>query len=79
MKIKIHRTVILPFVLYECETWSVTLREEEWQRVFENRMLMKIFGRKRDEVTEEWRRLQNEQLYDSYSSQDIIRVTNQEE
>jgi len=76
VKIKIHRTVILPFVLYECETWSLTLREEQWQRVFENRTLMKIFGLKRDEVTEKWRRLQNDQLCDLYTSTDItcIRV-----
>jgi hypothetical protein len=67
MKIKIRRTVILPLVLYGCETWSLTLREKQWQRVFENRMLMKIFGPKRDEATGKWRRLQNELLYDLYS------------
>jgi hypothetical protein len=54
-KIKIYRTIFLPVVLYGCETWSVTLREEHRLRVFENRVLRKIFGPKRDEVTGEWR------------------------
>jgi hypothetical protein len=65
-KIKIHRTVILPVVLYGCETWSVTLREKHRLRVFENRVLRKIFGSKRDGVTGEWRRLHNEELNDLY-------------
>jgi hypothetical protein len=65
-KIKIYRTVILPVVLYGCETWSVTLREEYRLRVFENRVLRRIFGPKRDEVTGEWRRLHNEELNDLY-------------
>jgi hypothetical protein len=69
-KIKIYRTVILPVVLYGCETWSVTLREEHRLRVLENRVLRGIFGPKRDEVTGEWRRLHNEELYDLYSSPD---------
>ena len=51
IKIKIHRTIILPVVLYGCETWSLTLREERRLRVFENRVLRRIFGPKRDEVT----------------------------
>jgi hypothetical protein len=51
IKIKVHRTIILPVVLYGCETWSVTLREERRLRVFENRVLRRIFGHKRDEVT----------------------------
>jgi hypothetical protein len=50
VKIKIYRTIILPVVLYECETWSLTLKEERRLRVFENRMLRRIFGSKRDEV-----------------------------
>ena len=54
LKIKIYRTVILPVVLYGCETWSLTLREERRLRVFENRVLKKVFGPKRDEVTGEW-------------------------
>jgi hypothetical protein len=53
----IYRTIILPFVLYGCETWLLTLKEECRLRVFENRVLRRIFGHKRDEVTEEWRRL----------------------
>jgi hypothetical protein len=56
-KIKIYRTIILPVVLYGCETWSLTLKEEYRLRVFENRVLRRIFGPKRDEVTGEWRRL----------------------
>jgi hypothetical protein len=55
--IKIHRTIILPVVLYGCETWSLILREEHRLRVFDNRVLRRIFGPKRDEVTGEWRRL----------------------
>jgi hypothetical protein len=58
-KNKIYRTIILPVVLYWCETWSLTMREEYRLRVFENRVLMRIFGPKRDEVTGEWRRLHN--------------------
>jgi hypothetical protein len=72
--IKIYRTIILPVVLYVCETWSLTLREEHRLRVFENRVLRRIFGSKRDEVKGEWRRLHNEELNDLYSSPNIIRV-----
>jgi hypothetical protein len=61
-------------VLYECETWSLALRDERRLRVFENRVLRRIFGPKRDGVTGEWRRLHNEELNDLYSSQNIIRV-----
>jgi hypothetical protein len=61
-------------VLYECETWSLTLREEHRLRVFENRMLRRISGPKRDEVTEEWRKLHNEELRYLYSSPSIIRI-----
>jgi len=57
-----YRTIILPVVLYGCETWSLTLREERKLRVFENMVLRRIFGPKRDEVTGEWRRLHNEEL-----------------
>ena len=51
LKIKIYRTIILPVVLYGCETWSLILREERMLRVFENRVLRRVFGPKRDEVT----------------------------
>jgi hypothetical protein len=64
----------LPAVLYGCETWSLTLREEHRLKVFENRVLRRIFGPKRDEVTGEWRKLRNEELRDLYSSPSIIRI-----
>ena len=64
----------MPVVLYGCETWSLTLREERRLRVFENRMLRGIFGPKRDEVTGEWRKLHNEELSDRYSLPNIVRV-----
>jgi len=59
-----YRTIILPVVLYGCETWSLTLREERRLSVFENRVLRRIFGPKRDEVAGEWRKLHNEELND---------------
>jgi hypothetical protein len=59
IKVEIYKTIILPVVLYGCETWSLTLREGYILRVFENRVLRRIFGPKRDEVTE-WRKLRNE-------------------
>jgi hypothetical protein len=71
-KIRVYRSIILPVVLYGCETWSLTLREEQRLRVFENRMLRRIFGPKRDEATREWRRLHKEELNDLYSSPNII-------
>jgi len=74
VKIKIYRTVILPVVLYGCETWSLTLREERKLRVFENMVLRRIFGPSRDEVTRDWRRLHNEELNDLYSSPNIVWV-----
>jgi hypothetical protein len=73
VKVKIYKTIILPVVLYGCETWSLTLREESRLRVFENRILRRMFGPKRDEVTGEWRKLHNEELHNLYSSPDIIR------
>jgi hypothetical protein len=64
----------LPVVLYGCESWSLTLREEFRLRVFENKVLRRIFGSKRDEVTGEWRKLHNEEFYVLYSSPNIIQV-----
>ena len=74
IKIKIYRNIILPVVLYGCETWSLTLWDEHRLRVFENRVLRRIFGPKRDGVTGEWRKLHNEELNDLYSSPNIVRV-----
>jgi len=76
VKIKIYRTIILPVVLYGCETWSLTLREKRGLRAFEKRVLRRIFGPKRDEVTGEWRKLHNEELNNLYSSPNIVRVIN---
>ena len=73
LKIKIYKTIILPVVLYGCETWSLTLREESRLTVFENRILRRIFGTKRVE-NGEWRRLHNEELYSLYRSPHIVRV-----
>jgi len=72
LKIKIHRTIILSVVLYGCETWSLTLREECRLRVFEKRVLRRIFGPKRNEVTGEWRKLHSDELNNLYSSPNIL-------
>jgi len=74
LKIGICRTIIFPMVLYVCETWSLTLREERRLRV-----LRRIFGPKRDEVTGEWRKLHNEELNDLYSLPNIVQVLNRDE
>jgi len=74
IKITIHRTIILPVVLYGCETWSLTLREERTLRMFENRVLRRILGPRRDEKTGKWRKPHNEELHDLCSSANIIRV-----
>jgi len=75
IKVKIHRTVILPGFFYGCETWSLTLREERRLSVSENRVLRRVFdGPKRDEVTGEWRKLHKEELYDSYCLPNMIWV-----
>ena len=74
IKIKIYRTIILPVVLYGCETWSLSLREEDRLMVFENRVLGRVFGPRRDEVRGEWRRLHNDELNDLYCSPNIVRV-----
>jgi hypothetical protein len=63
IKIILYKNIILPVVLYGCETWSLTLREEYRLRVIENRVLRRIFGPKRDEVTADWRELHNEGLH----------------
>ena len=68
IKIKIYRTIILPVVLYGCETWSLTSREERRLTVFENRVLRNRPEPMMDEVTDKWRRLYNEELYALYSS-----------
>ena len=74
LKIKIYRIVTLFVVLYGCETWSLILREERRLKLFENRVLKRIFGPKRDEVTREWRKRRNEELNDLYSLPNIVRV-----
>jgi hypothetical protein len=66
--------IVVYVVLYGCETWSLTLREEHRLRVFENRVLRRIFGPKRDELTGGWRKLHNEELHGLYSSPSIVRV-----
>jgi hypothetical protein len=73
VKVKIYRTIILPVVLYGCATWSLTSREQHRLRVFENRVLRRIFGPNRVEVTGEWRKLHSWELRNLYSSPDIIR------
>jgi hypothetical protein len=72
VKVKIHKTTILPLVLYGCKTWSLTLREENGLKVFENGVLRRIFGPKKDEVTRDWGKLHNEELNNLYLSLNII-------
>jgi hypothetical protein len=74
LKIKIYRTIILPVVLYGCETWLLTLGEVRRLQVFENRVLRMVFGPKRDEVTGEWGKLHNEELNDRHSLTKVVRV-----
>jgi hypothetical protein len=74
LKIRICKTIILPVVLYGCEAWSLTLKEEHRLRVFESRVLRRLSGPKRDEVTGERRKLHNEELRDLYSSPSVIRI-----
>jgi hypothetical protein len=70
----IYKTIILPVVLYGCETWSLTSRVEHRLRVFENRVLRSIFGLKRDKVTGGWRKVYNEELHNLYSLPNIIKM-----
>jgi len=79
LKVKIYRNTILPVVLYGCEPWLLTLREERKLRVFENIDFRRIFGPRRDEVLGDWRRLYNEELNDLYCSHNIVLVINREE
>ena len=72
LTVKTYKTIILPVVLYGCETWSVTLTEEHRLRVFENKALRKIFGAKKDEITGEWRKLHIAELHALYSLPNII-------
>jgi hypothetical protein len=74
LKVTIYKTIILPVVLYGCETWSLILSEEHRLGVFENRVLRRISGPKRAEVTGEWRKLHNEELHGLYFSPSIIRI-----
>jgi len=74
IKIQVHRTIMLPVVLHGCETWSLTWRGECRLRMFENRVLRKIFGPKRVKVRREWRKLHNEELNDLYSYPNVIWV-----
>jgi hypothetical protein len=73
-RIRIYRTKILPVVLYGCETCSLTLRQEHRLRVFENRVLRRIFGPQWYEVTRGWRKLYNEELHNLFSSLSIVRM-----
>jgi hypothetical protein len=73
-KIRIYKTIILPVILYGCETWSLTLREEHRLGMFENKVLRRIFGPKRGEMMGGRRKLHNEELRDLYSSPGIIRI-----
>jgi hypothetical protein len=73
-KIKIYKTMILPVVLYGCQTWSLTLRGEQRLRMFENRVLRRIFGLKREEVVGGWRRLHNGDLHNLLVSPNLIQV-----
>jgi hypothetical protein len=75
----IYKTIILPVFPYGCETWSLTLREEHRLRVFENKVLRRIFGPETDEMTGVCRKLHNEELHNFYSSPSIIRMNNHEE
>ena len=76
LKINTYKIVILPIVLYGCESWSLILREEQRLRMFEKKVLRKIFGEKRDEITGEWTKFHNAERHAFYSSPNIIRNLN---
>ena len=78
LKVNTYKTIILPVVLYRCETWSLTLREEHRLRVFENEIIGKIFGAKKDEITGEWRKLHNAELHALYSSPKLLGILNRD-
>ena len=72
-------SITWPVVLYGCETWSLILRDEPRLRLFENRVLRRVFEPKRDEVTGEWRKLHNEEFNDLYCSPNLLVLSNREE
>jgi len=72
--LKIYRTVILPVILYSCVSWSTTLADEHKLRVFENKVLRKIYRPKRDKLSGDGRRLHNEELHELYDSPDVVRI-----
>jgi hypothetical protein len=74
IKIRIYKTIIMPMVMYGCEAWFLILREEHRLRVFENRVLRRIFETKKDKVTGGWRKLHNEELQNMYSSPSVIKM-----
>jgi hypothetical protein len=78
-KLEFYKTILLPLVLCGCETWSLTLREEPLLKVFQNRVLRRIFWLKRDEVTGQGRKLHKEELHNLYSSPSIIRMQMKED
>jgi hypothetical protein len=77
-KFEIYRTIILPVILYGYGTWSVTTRDEHRLMMFDNRVLRRIFGLERDDVTGGWKKFHSEELHSLYSSPDIIRMINKE-
>jgi hypothetical protein len=74
LKVKIYRNITYPVVLYGCETWSLTLKEERRLMLLESSWFSSVFWPKRDEVTEEWIKLLNEKLNDLYFLPNIVRV-----